>query len=251
MATFLSCWLCIFVLLTKEGGFIRLGVLRNAYHLACGRRVSLAIPVLSSINKCLNVISKCSRLDLVHTCFPIHYVFGWLTFYYKNNYPLIGGPVDPLITTFSGEGAARYFGKEESRKRIHVGGTIAWYATFVHRPHAQHYRDDGTVKEIGVLDKIKGPLNEKVQKGKCSTQTYQTSHKRQSQDESSSTRGDRCWKRVRPPPDMPKDIDLRVVDITDNNVSSSRTLTTIKEPSNVNMLETKPQDSAETVERLD
>ncbi|KAH0650340.1 hypothetical protein KY284_030252 [Solanum tuberosum] len=93
---------------------------------------------------------------------------------------------------------------------------------------------------VGVPDKVKGPPNEKVQKEKCSTQTHQTSHKRPSQDESSSTRGDHCWKRVRPPPEKSKDNDLHAAEITDNNVSSSRTLTTIKEPSNGNMLEAKP-----------
>ena len=51
------------------------------------------------------------------------------------------------MTTFSGEGAARYFGKEDARKRIRRGGTIAWDETFVHRPHAHQYRNDGTEKE--------------------------------------------------------------------------------------------------------
>ena len=51
------------------------------------------------------------------------------------------------MTTFSGEGAARYFGKEDARKRIRRGGTIAWDETIVHRPHAHQYRDDENEKE--------------------------------------------------------------------------------------------------------
>ncbi|KAH0641995.1 hypothetical protein KY290_033598 [Solanum tuberosum] len=108
------------------------------------------------------------------------------------HYLLTGGPVDPLMTTFSGEGA--------------------------------------TSVELVFQTRSSDLPMKKYRKGKFSTQTH-------------------CWKKVRPPPDMSKAIDLHVVDTTDNIISSSWTLTAIKEPGNVNVLETKPQDSAESVER--
>ncbi|XP_055824546.1 uncharacterized protein LOC129893076 [Solanum dulcamara] len=392
LAAFLSCWLCVFVILTKEVGFIRPGVFRIACHLACGQRVSLVVPVLASIYKGLNTISRCSRLDLVQTYFPIHYVYGWLTYYFKTHYPLAGGPANPFMASFSGEGTTRYFEKEYARKRIHGGGTISWDATLIKTPNAHHYRDDGTEKEfqsnffmslssnyltlrdenifimesysphrfsrqfgffqdapdrldqdfceaslveglrlarICVLiksraraiflpsgsnlkkffslnykswwekvhenflenyiqslvsavgldsnilqkqddevlivsqptilkskvvfpDKIKGSSLEEVQKEKYSAQIQWTSHKRPSQDESSSTRSDHCWKQLKLPSDTPNDDSSHPVEIFHNNVSSSKTLTAIKEANDVSMLDTshqsKPQDSNESVE---
>ncbi|KAH0655555.1 hypothetical protein KY285_030437 [Solanum tuberosum] len=50
---------------------------------------------------------------------------------------------------------------------------------------------------------------------------------------------------------MPKDNDLHAAEVSDNNVCFSRTLIAIKEPSNVNMLKAKHQDSTEFVEGPD
>lgn len=46
------------------------------------------------------------------------------------------------MATYSSEGIARYYGKEEARKRIHGGRTIVWDATLLKRPQACSYRDD-------------------------------------------------------------------------------------------------------------
>lgn len=107
-----------------------------ACQLACGRRISLAVPVLASIYRGLNAISTCSRLDTIHTDFVIHYVYGWLARYFNTHYPLPNGPTDPLMATYSGEGTARYFDKEEARKRIHGGGNIVWDETSLERREA-------------------------------------------------------------------------------------------------------------------
>ena len=82
---------------------------------------------------------------------------------------------------------------------------------------------------VGVPDKVKVPPNEKVEKEKCSTQTHQPSCKRPFQDESSETRSDQCCRRGRPPSENQEDNDLNTRDINDNNVRSSRNLTTITE----------------------
>lgn len=76
LVTFLSCWLCIFVLPMKEGDVICQGVATVACYLACGRRVSLVVPVLANIYRALNTISKCSWLYLTLVYLPVHYVCG-------------------------------------------------------------------------------------------------------------------------------------------------------------------------------
>ncbi|MCD7451276.1 hypothetical protein HAX54_010629 [Datura stramonium] len=121
---------------------------RITCHLACGRRVSLLIPVLASIYKGLNIISKCSQLDHKEACVQVHYMYDWLAYYFKTHYPLADGPTDPLMALYFGEGASRYFGIENARKHIHGGGSIILDATMVNRPHPYHYRDNGNEKEF-------------------------------------------------------------------------------------------------------
>ncbi|XP_075076357.1 uncharacterized protein LOC142163009 [Nicotiana tabacum] len=147
LAAFLSCWLCIFVLPSKDGAFIRPGTFKIACHLACKRRVILAVPVLARIYKGLNEISKCSLLDPAQTCFPTHYVYGWLADYFKTHFSYAKGPAVPLMAACSGKGAARYFGKEEARKRIHNGENIIWTSIMPRRFDPYHYYDDGKADE--------------------------------------------------------------------------------------------------------
>ncbi|KAH0633016.1 hypothetical protein KY284_035802 [Solanum tuberosum] len=49
LTTFLSFWLCAFVLPNKEGEFVRPGTFKMASLMASGRKISLAIPVLAII----------------------------------------------------------------------------------------------------------------------------------------------------------------------------------------------------------
>ncbi|MDV3181326.1 MAG: hypothetical protein Q8830_03985, partial [Candidatus Phytoplasma australasiaticum] len=59
-------------------------------------------------------ISNSSQFDCIKVSFPIHYVYGWLAHYLKTHYPLTGGPSLPWMMIYSGEGAAKYFDKDEA-----------------------------------------------------------------------------------------------------------------------------------------
>ncbi|PHU09113.1 hypothetical protein BC332_20973 [Capsicum chinense] len=76
---------------------------------------------------------------------------------------------------------------------------------------------------------------------------YNALNKRPSQDESDSSHGDRCWKKVKPPLEKQGD-SKSYVEIL---VSSSKTLPTIEKPNNVQILEdphqSKPQNSSKSV----
>ncbi|KAH0655485.1 hypothetical protein KY285_030367 [Solanum tuberosum] len=143
LTAFLSCWLCAFVFPSEEGNFIRPETFKIASLMANGKRVSLAVPILASIYHGLNKISNSSQLDHIRVCFPIHYVYGWLAYYLKTHYPLTSGPYLPQMVVYSGEGAAKYFDKDEARKRLHRGESIVWNATMLSRPHPTYYIDDG------------------------------------------------------------------------------------------------------------
>ncbi|KAH0725296.1 hypothetical protein KY284_001161 [Solanum tuberosum] len=131
LTAFLSCWLCAFVFPSEEGNFIRLETFKITSLMASGKRVSLAVP-----------------LDHIRVYFPIHYVYGWLAYYLKTHYPLTSGPSLPLMVVYSGEGAAKYFDKDEARKRVHRGESIVWNATMLSRPHLTYYIDDGKAPEL-------------------------------------------------------------------------------------------------------
>ncbi|KAH0722356.1 hypothetical protein KY290_005033 [Solanum tuberosum] len=116
--------------------------------MASGKRVSLAVPVLASIYHGLNKISNSSQLDHIRVCFPIYYVYGWLAYYLKTHYPLTSGPSLPRMVVYSGEGAAKYFDKDEARKRVHRGKSIVWNETMLSRPHPTYYINDGKAPEL-------------------------------------------------------------------------------------------------------
>ncbi|KAH0699617.1 hypothetical protein KY284_013832 [Solanum tuberosum] len=148
LTAFLSCWLCAFVFPSEERNFIRPETFKIASLMASGKRVSLAVPVLASIYHGLNKISNSSQLDHIRVCFPIHYVYGWLAYYLKTHFPLTSGLSLPRMVVYSGEGAAKYFDKDEARKRVHRGESIVWNATMLSRPHPTYYIDDGKAPEL-------------------------------------------------------------------------------------------------------
>uniref|UniRef100_M1D3K0 Aminotransferase-like plant mobile domain-containing protein n=1 Tax=Solanum tuberosum TaxID=4113 RepID=M1D3K0_SOLTU len=90
------------------------------------------------------------NLDHIRVCFPIHYVYGWLAYYLKTHYPLTSGPSLPRMVVYYGEGAAKYFDKDEARKRVHRGENIVWNATMLSRPHPTYYIDDGKAPELEI-----------------------------------------------------------------------------------------------------
>ncbi|XP_060195511.1 uncharacterized protein LOC132624806 [Lycium barbarum] len=148
LAAFLSCWLCAFVLPSEEGNFIRPGTFKIATMMAAKRKISLAVPVLASIYSNLNNISRSSRLDLIKVRFPIHYIYGWLAYYFKTHFVLVNGPSNPLMVAYSGEGAARYFEKKDARKRIHQGDNVAWTSTMLNNSEPYNYVDNNDAQEL-------------------------------------------------------------------------------------------------------
>uniref|UniRef100_M1CYJ6 Uncharacterized protein n=1 Tax=Solanum tuberosum TaxID=4113 RepID=M1CYJ6_SOLTU len=47
-----------------------------------------------------------------------------------------------------GKGVAKYFDKDEARKRVHQGESIVWNATILSRPHPTNYIADGKAPEL-------------------------------------------------------------------------------------------------------
>ncbi|MCD7451275.1 hypothetical protein HAX54_010628 [Datura stramonium] len=101
-------------------------------------------------------------------------------------------------------------------------------------------------KPLVLNSKIATPLQgteppcEETPKEMIYAQAHQTSNKCPSPSESSSNHADRCWKKVKSSSDEPRDIDLHIVEISDNYGSSSRTLTVVKESrSQIHFLGTK------------
>ncbi|KAL0402723.1 UNVERIFIED_CONTAM: hypothetical protein Slati_4302200 [Sesamum latifolium] len=109
LAAYLACWLCTFVLPGKDANSIRPSTFKMESMMVNGRRVSLAIPVLTSIYEGLNIIASSSRPARTSPSFPVHFVYAWLASYFKTHYPIWQGLHGPKMTRFSGEGGAKPF----------------------------------------------------------------------------------------------------------------------------------------------
>ncbi|KAH0737790.1 hypothetical protein KY290_036495 [Solanum tuberosum] len=125
LTTFLSCWLCAFVIPSEEGNFIQPETFKMASLMASGRRVSLVVPVLASIYHGLNRISNSSQ----HTI-------------------LLLVDLLPQMVVCARESAAKFSDKDEARNRVHQGESIVWNATILSRPHPTYYIDDGKAPEL-------------------------------------------------------------------------------------------------------
>uniref|UniRef100_A0A9I9EJQ6 Aminotransferase-like plant mobile domain-containing protein n=1 Tax=Cucumis melo TaxID=3656 RepID=A0A9I9EJQ6_CUCME len=76
LATFLFCWLCLFVF-PQKGSFLRSRVFMAASLMATGTIYSLAVLVLANIYHVLGLITKASNpIGRMDFHFPMHYVHG-------------------------------------------------------------------------------------------------------------------------------------------------------------------------------
>ncbi|KAL0394687.1 UNVERIFIED_CONTAM: hypothetical protein Slati_4434900 [Sesamum latifolium] len=109
LTAYLACWLCTFVLPDKDVNSIRPSTFKMASMMASGRRVSLAIPVLTSIYEGLR---------------------------------------GPKMTRFSGEGGAKYYDPQEARKRIHKAEFISWACNMIVKNRHFKFVDNNDAKEL-------------------------------------------------------------------------------------------------------
>jgi len=93
LATFLSCWLCVFALPNKDG--IHPSTFKISSLMVKRRIISLTIPLLTAIYQGLKVISLSSVPGKDKSYFPFHYVYAWFGRYFKTHEPvnhLVDGP---------------------------------------------------------------------------------------------------------------------------------------------------------------
>uniref|UniRef100_M1C7N7 Uncharacterized protein n=1 Tax=Solanum tuberosum TaxID=4113 RepID=M1C7N7_SOLTU len=167
-------------------------------------------------------------------------------YYLKTHYPLTSGPSLPRMVVYSWEGVAKYFDKDEARKRVHRGENIVWNATMLSRPHPTYYIDDGKAPELELayfyeplnksqdiektLSKVRTPLAPQHQSKKLNSSKVSKKEvfhtfidkencpqflfsSKQALQETSKTSKDRCWKRQRVEPSGAEVVDLRVVEV--------------------------------------
>lgn len=142
LAAFLSCWICTFVLPIDNIGFIRPSVFKMASIMASGQPVSLAIPVLASIYQGLNRVVNSCRPSQEPAAFAIHYVYGWISHYFRTYFQVFRGIPNPKMVVYSGEGCAKYYDPKEARKRIHKGEQACWTCNVVTRGNDILYVDN-------------------------------------------------------------------------------------------------------------
>lgn len=78
VATFLSCWICRFLLQNKEVNYIHPSVFKVTTLMASEEILSLAIPVLATIYNGLRKVVHAPNLKECSAVFSIHYIYGWI-----------------------------------------------------------------------------------------------------------------------------------------------------------------------------
>ncbi|KAL2933916.1 GATA transcription factor 14 [Bienertia sinuspersici] len=146
VAAFLSCWLCAFVLPENDERLIRPSTFEIATLMAQGQTFSLAIPVLASIYRGLNIISRSPKPAYSGASFPTHYVYGWLAHYFNTNYVVDLPPAGPLMVIFSGAQGAKCFNGLEARALIHEGSRGEVGCTILNKNRIELLFDDETLK---------------------------------------------------------------------------------------------------------
>ncbi|KAL2899267.1 Ribosomal RNA large subunit methyltransferase Cfr [Bienertia sinuspersici] len=126
LAAFLTCWLCAFVLPFKDLGCIHLSVFKPASQLTSGRRISLAIPVLTCIYKRLSKLSSSSTPGKRVEHFPLHYVYAWLARYFHSHFMEVHDFVGTLLIAFHRTNTVITLARKEAKSSICSGQGINW-----------------------------------------------------------------------------------------------------------------------------
>ncbi|KAL0284943.1 UNVERIFIED_CONTAM: hypothetical protein Sradi_7185900, partial [Sesamum radiatum] len=117
LAAYLACWLCTFILPSKDVNSIRPSTFKMVSMMANGRRVSLAIPILARS-------------------------------YLKTRYPVWQGLHGPKMIIFSSEGGAKYYNPQEARKRIHKAEFVSWACNMIVKNRPFKFVDTGDAEEL-------------------------------------------------------------------------------------------------------
>ena len=148
-AALLSCWLCIFVLLSEDLNTIRLGTFKVASLMAIGRPFSLAIPVLTSLYRGLNSLAHSSVVSSSKVCLPMHYVYGWLGHYFDTHHGVKLAVIGPKMVRFSGAGRAKYYDEYEARRLIQ-GNRMLWGANLLVKNTNETFEDNGNLSHTSL-----------------------------------------------------------------------------------------------------
>ncbi|KAL0354314.1 UNVERIFIED_CONTAM: hypothetical protein Sangu_1012700 [Sesamum angustifolium] len=149
LTAYLACWLYVFVLPGKDVNSIRPSTFKIASLMANGRRVNLAILLLASIYEGLDAGATSPKLAGTSYSFPIHFVYAWLTCYFKTHYSIWQELCGLKMTRFYGEGGAKYYEPREACKRIHKAEFISWACNMLVKDVPFKFVDDGHAKELG------------------------------------------------------------------------------------------------------
>ena len=86
LTAFLAWWLCYFVVPGQPLGMIRPDTFVMASMLARGQMISLAIPALANVFRCLRILSTSSDPSYCDEVIPFHFLGGWAHLYWPGLY---------------------------------------------------------------------------------------------------------------------------------------------------------------------
>ncbi|KAL2899266.1 Guanosine-5'-triphosphate 3'-diphosphate pyrophosphatase [Bienertia sinuspersici] len=142
LAAFLTSWLCAFNLPLRDLSCICPSVFKSALQLTSGRRISLAILVLTCIYKGLSELSSSSTLGSELSIFLCIMCYAWLARYFLSYRMEVHNFVGALMIAFHGTNAIRPLARKESKPSICSGQDISWVIIAPNDDTSVKYVDD-------------------------------------------------------------------------------------------------------------
>jgi hypothetical protein len=125
----LSCWLCAFVFPIKDLHNIQHGTFKVASLMASGHVFGLVTSVLESIYQGVTMISKSPVSRKTDDRFAIHYLYAWISHFFKTHRVVNSKLAKPLIVKYFGVSCAAVFDELSTRERVRLGKKFFWHGT--------------------------------------------------------------------------------------------------------------------------
>ena len=121
LAAFLFCWICVFVFLTGDPEFVCPETFKITSIMTTGRKIiNLAFLVLAHIYHELNTIATSTYAGSSHACFPMYYLYGWLSHYFDIYFLMSNEITRPWMVKFLREGRPKPYNEYSTRTLIHT-----------------------------------------------------------------------------------------------------------------------------------
>uniref|UniRef100_A0A7N2MVQ0 Aminotransferase-like plant mobile domain-containing protein n=1 Tax=Quercus lobata TaxID=97700 RepID=A0A7N2MVQ0_QUELO len=127
----------------QDLGSIRASTFKIASLMASGEIFGLAVPILASIYRGLNTIFNNPVPSKSSNGFAVHYVYAWMSHFFKSHRVVNDELEKPMMTRYSGVSYEVPFEEVSARDRIRSGKDFFWHGTSFRSDLDLTFEDNG------------------------------------------------------------------------------------------------------------